>query len=369
MRILHVLSERGFSGGEVQLQYILEHLHRQGHDNRLLLQPGARFASTAARLGIPVTRARMRNGGDLLAMLRIRACVKRVQPDLVQFACSRSHKLGGNAMRGIGGPARVVTRRMDYPLRPGRYGRWLYGGAVDAVVAISRGVQTEIERIGVPASRIELIYEGVDPERYAGLTGRRMSARRELGIPDEAVAAVCAASLTRRKGQVHLLRAFGVLAARSPQVHLVLAGEGPERVSLEAIRDRLGLAQRVSIPGQISTEVALAAADFGCMPSLREGLSVFCLEAQSSGLPVVASRVGGLPESVADGVTGILVPPGDEAALEAALVRLFEDVGERRRMGVAAQAHVRETFAAEDMAKKTEAFYRKLVERRRASSG
>jgi len=360
MQILHVLAERGFSGGEVQLRYLLDYLRERGHDSRLVLQPGARFADTAREFGVSVEEVRMRNGMDLRACVRIREAVRRSGADLVHFACSRSHKLGALAMLGLDLP-RVVTRRMDYPLRFRVWSRWLYASAVDAAVVISRGVQAELERVGVPRRQIKLIYEGVDPRHFEGVAAGRAVARRALGLPSDSVVISCAASLTRRKGQVHLLRAFAALAERFPAAHLLLAGQGPEKVALERCREQLGLARRVVIPGQISVEDALAVADLGCMPSLREGLSVFCLEAASTGLPMVASRVGGLPESVADGETGLLAEPGNEADLAAALARLLGDAELRVAMGRAARARVRRQFDARQMAATTESFYQELV--------
>jgi glycosyltransferase involved in cell wall biosynthesis len=121
----------------------------------------------------------------------------------------------------------------------------------------------------------------------------------------------------------------------------------------------------VSLPGRVAATTALAAAEVACMPSLREGLSVFCLEAQAAGLPVVASRIGGLPEAVADGETGILVAPGDEVALAAALERLVADGALRSALGEAARRRARQQFDAADMARRTEACYRDVVARHR----
>jgi glycosyltransferase involved in cell wall biosynthesis len=160
---------------------------------------------------------------------------------------------------------------------------------------------------------------------------------------------------------VHLLRAFAALAPRFPEARLVLAGAGDEHQRLARERDRLELRDVVAMPGRRDVRELLAAADIACIPSLREGLSVFSLEAMAAGVPVVASRVGGLPESVAEGVTGLLAEPGDEAALAAALERLLADRDLRERMGVAARERARERFSARAMAEKTERLYEELL--------
>jgi glycosyltransferase involved in cell wall biosynthesis len=365
MRLLHVLAERGFSGGEVQLRYLLAHLVARGHDNRLILQPGARFAATASALGIPTEEIRMRGSADPLAIAGLRGAMRRARPDLVHLACSRSHKLGALAAIGLRGAARVATRRMDYPLRRGPWSRWLYGRAVDRCVAISDAIGRELARAGVPSARVVRIYEGVDADEFADLRAQRAALLARLGWPDDAFVCLCAASLRPRKGQVHLLRAFATASGRAPHARLLLAGEGDARASLEAEAARLDLGDRVRLPGQLPREQALGAADLACIPSLQEGLSVFSLEAMAAGLPVLASAVGGLPESVDDGVSGLLAPPGDEPAWAAALGRLLADADLCRRMGEAGRRRARTRFAAATMAAENEKLYEELVATRR----
>jgi glycosyltransferase involved in cell wall biosynthesis len=249
---------------------------------------------------------------------------------------------------------------MDYPVRKGPLARWLYGKKVAATVVISEAVAREIVEAGVPRERLHLIHEGVDPEP-TDLQGRRRAARSRLAISSGALVAVCAASLRPRKGQRHLLAAFAGLANEFPGAVLVLAGDGSERQLLVEQVTRLGLEGRVLLPGQLPSQDCLAIADLACIPSLREGLSVFSLEAQAAGLPVLASRVGGLPEAVADEVTGLLAAPGDEHQLATALRRLLADAGLRQRLGAAGRQRVRERFSARAMAEQTEKLYERLL--------
>jgi len=361
LRILHILSERGFSGGEDQLAHVLAGLSEAGHQNAVFLQPGAAFAETAARLHIPVHELRMRNGVDLVAARKLRLVFGRVSCDLVHLADSRAHKLGGLAVFGRRPPTMVATRRMDYPLRRGWGMRRLYGKVVAGVVAVSEAVRAEILAIGVAPERVHVIHDGVDPARFEGVAAERGEARAALGLQPDAVVLLSAASLRPRKGQGPLLRAFAAIAQRFPLAHLVLAGEGSDNEVLRTESRALGLEERVHLPGKLPGRTCLALGDVACIPSLKEGLSVFSLEAQCVGLPVVASRVGGLPESVADGKTGLLVAPGDEAGLSAALARLLGDADLRTTMGRAGRARVAEKFTARAMADKTVALYESLA--------
>ncbi|MDA1196078.1 MAG: glycosyltransferase family 4 protein [Planctomycetota bacterium] len=360
MRVLHILSERGFSGGEGQLQSVVRALRAAGHENLFVLQPGAAFEAEAAASGRVVGRVRMRNSLDLAAVLALRPLLR--QADLVHLADSRAHKLGLWAATGARDlPPLVVTRRMDYAVGGGPLARRLYGPRVAAVVAVSAAVAAAVAEAGVPAERLHVIHDGVEAALADDRAATRAGARAAFGFASNDVVVLAAASLRPRKGQRHLLAGFARVADEFPSARLVLAGEGSERDALAAQIERLGLEARVQLPGHMDVRSALAAADIACIPSLMEGLSVFSLEAQLFERPVIASRVGGLTESVADGVTGRLVAPGDAAALGAALRELLADVALRARWGAAGRARVLAQFTATQMARRTVALYESLL--------
>lgn len=367
MRILHVLGERAHAGGEVQLEHVLAALRDAGHESRMVIQPGAAFGEAAARLEVSCLELRMRNGFDLFAARRLRTLLRAESPDLLHLADARTHKLGMLATWRGPRPPIVVTRRLADRLRRGRFTRWAYGRA-DAVVAISEATAEAVAAAGIRADRIHVIPDGIDPARFAGLEAIRQDARAALDLADDALVILCAATLGSRKGQAHLVRAFADLHPAVPRAVLVLAGEGPEAHVLENQVRELGLEGAVRLPGRIDVRRALAAADIACVPSLMEGLSVFALEAQAAGVPVVASDVGGLPEAIADGETGILVEAGEVDPLADALNGLLDDPSRRARLGAAGPARVRARFDADTMAAATVALYERLASPEGASA-
>ena len=353
MRIVHVVGERGYSGGEVQLRLLLAFLAERGHENRLVLQPAAAFGPVADELGLPHEPVAMRGSLHLGAARRIRRAVRAYAPDLLHLADARAHKLGALAFLGRTRPPTVVTRRIAKDLRRGPVSRRLYGTAVDAVVAISDAVAATVRAVGTDPARIHVIHDGVEPTRFDAWRGRRAEARTAAGLPATHLVIVTAARLDPAKGQATLLAAFARLRRVHPDAFLVLAGEGPERAALEALVAQLGLDGHVELSGRRDVPLLLGAADLACVPSRKEGLSVFALEAQAAGIPVVASRVGGLPEAVADGETGLLVPPGDVDALAHALTALAADPDRRAALGVAGRRRVFAQFTADHMAAAT----------------
>jgi glycosyltransferase involved in cell wall biosynthesis len=360
IRVLHLLAERGHSGGEVQLAHLVRHLAARGHPQQLALVPDAAFARLADELRVPHATIDLRRPWRPSTPLRLRRLVREFRPDLVHFGCGRSLRFGGWFLLGAAAGVRVTTRRIDYPI--GRGWRALrYRCLVDHVVANCDAVAARVLAAGVPAGRVTRIHEGIEIAPWQGLAAERQPARARLGLPAEAQVLACAATLRPRKGQRDLIRAFAGLAATCPQARLVLAGDGEDRAALLALVEQLGLRDRVHLPGAVRPVQGLyAAADLFCMPSHHEGLSNACLEASAAGLPLVVSDAGGLPEIVADGETGLVVPAGDVAGLRAALERMLQDPALRARAGAAGARRTAELFTAARMADNMEALFLRL---------
>jgi glycosyltransferase involved in cell wall biosynthesis len=355
--ILHVDSERGMSGGEVQVLGLVRHLAAAGDRQAVAADPRGGLARAAAALGVAVLPLRIRNHLDVVAGRRLAGLLASGGYDIVHFHTARAHAM--SAFIGRSPARRIVTRRMDYRLRGGSYARWLYNRGTDAVVAISEGVRSALVASGVRADRIVVVPSGVDVTRFAAGAARRVAERARLGIgPGEFVVAIVGA-LEERKGHVTLLEALALV--REPPVRLLCAGSGSLAAALAARADALGIAERVRFLGHVDDVPGLlAAVDAVAMPSRHEGLGVAALEAMAAARPLVATRVGGLPEVVgAD--AGLLVDADDPVALAAALTRLAREPATARAFGEAGRARVAERFTLDAMARGTRAVYRRVL--------
>ena len=362
MRILHVLAETGYSGGEQQLEFLVRHLVDRGHENALVLPAGARFSSVGEDLGIPIFTANLRRPWAIGPLVALRRVASRYAPDVLHFGCGRSLLWGGVACAGLKVPLRITTRRIDYPIgrAPWRAGR--YRRLVDHTAANCESVRRRVIDAGVPADRVTLVHEGIDVEPWLGVLEDRQQARAKLGIVDDAIVISCAATLRPRKGQRILIEAFAGLVDAHSRAELWLAGDGTDREALRAEVSTRGLEQRIRIPGVVKPVRDLyAASDLFVMPSYNEGLSNACLEASAAGLPLVVSSVGGLPEIVEAGVTGDVVPPGDAQALHASLNRYLADAELRRTFGAAGRDRTCARFTAQRMSEGMEALFERLV--------
>tara|TARA_R110000823_G_scaffold210224_14_gene340608 strand:+ start:48751 stop:49869 length:1119 start_codon:yes stop_codon:yes gene_type:complete len=218
-------------------------------------------------------------------------------------------------------------------------------------IAVSGDIENWLTTlVGVPGSRVRQIYNGVDHERFKPRNVKPLAllpqSWREL---DDMLVVGTVGRLTPVKDQQLLLRAVGALCIDDPQLaarlRVLIVGDGPLRAELEALSSELGLTEKVWLTGdRQDVPDLLQLLDLFVLPSLGEGISNTVLEAMASGLPVIATDVGGNRELVEDGVNGALVPAGDVAALSRALRALLNDDGERRRRGDNAQDFVHSHF-------------------------
>lgn len=206
-----------------------------------------------------------------------------------------------------------------------------------AVIAVSQALADKAVVIGAEPGRVHTLYNGVDGERFA--PGPREAARQRLGLPAAAPRVLYVGNLKRNKGCIDLLEAFPALLAACPQARLVYVGDGECRDQLQRRAAALGLQERVDLRGEVA-HAALGdwfrAADLLCLPSYNEGVPNVVLEAMSCGIPVVATRVGGIPEVVPEHA-GILVSPRAGEELAAALL----DASRRAWDGARIAGHAR----------------------------
>lgn len=366
IHIAHVTGESGFSGGEVQLFLLMEGLRSRGIRNVLICPPRSEITREAEKRGFDVHCVRMRNDASLLSALRVRSALMHSRPDLVHLHTGRANWLGGLAAWQLSLPA-ITTRRMDRRVGRGLGNRFLYRRVMRRAVAISPAVRDRLIAAHVPERNIRVITSAVDPNRLQPSVGRS-ALRNAEGIDGDTPCLLILASLVRRKGIDVLLDAFAKLSGDGRNAVLWIAGDGPERASLERRASELGIGARVRFLGRRDdTADLLAACDVFVLPSRREGLGVAALEAMAAARPVVATDVGGLGETVVHERTGLLVPPEDPVALGAAIDRLTGDPSLRERLGAAGPARVREGFTANQMVDAYVRLYREVLDERSRS--
>jgi glycosyltransferase involved in cell wall biosynthesis len=258
--------------------------------------------------------------------------------------------------------------------RPGRLHAFTLGRA-DRVLFNSRYTMSQAQRMGYRCDG-RVIYQGFDGSSFGvnavghGAAPDSSSMRGRLRVPEGVPLVTGIGRLIEVKGLHVLAQAADTILARHPEAHIVIAGYGPMQSQIEQAIARSQAKDRIHLAGTLDRRgVAqlLSESDLFVNPGVvdsngrAEGLGITTLEAMASGLPVVASQVGGIPETMVDGVTGLLVPPGDNAALAGAIERLLGDVTLRRQMGAAGREHARRHFAWPVLAEQVAGVYREVL--------
>jgi glycosyltransferase involved in cell wall biosynthesis len=354
LKILHIDPEKNWGGGEAQVLGLLQHLASKGHYTDLLAHPSGLLLARCQTLSVKTRPIVMRNDLDVRCVLGLRRLIREMDYDIVHFHTKRAHALALWLPRRKDRPKYVVTRRMDYPEPRNWYTRTLYNRRVDGIVAISQTIADLLLNAGVDERKIRVIPSGVGARAFTGVAQRTRS--------DGVFVVGSLAGLEERKGHRYLLEAAVLLKQEGLKIRYKIAGDGPLRPRLEEEAARLGLTEEVSFVGFVTnTAEFLDSVDLFAMPSLYEGLGVAVLEAMDAGKAVIATRVGGLVESVLHEVTGLLVPPRDPVALAGAIGRLARSPSVAQSMGHRGRERVRQHFSLENMARQNEAYYYKLL--------
>lgn len=354
MRIVHVNLAKGWRGGERQTLLLMEGLRAAGVDSILVGRMGQPLAERARALGLHVREIRkpfMLHGrhlgmGDLVhchtagAALQLAAVWKRI-----------NHK------------PLVVTRRVTFPPGRGPLTRWKYRQA-DRIIAISEGVRTVLAEWGVSAATVPVIYSAVDAaDQSRPESVMRVKAR----FPDRRIIG-CVASFSESKDLPTLLRAAQRIQRSVPSATIVLLGDGELRPALEAQAHALGLDNVVFEGFQPDPHSYYRCFDAFVLTSKEEGLGTAILDAFKYGVPVVATRAGGIPEMVRDGETGLLCEIGDDVAIAAALDRLLKDPALAGRLAAQARARLDECFSLDAMVEGYLKIYNALLPHKHARS-
>lgn len=305
-------------------------------------------------------------GKDPLFYFRLWRLLRRLQPDIVHsrnlaaLACQLPAALAGCRARIHGEHGRDISdvqgSNTKYTLL-----RRIFRHLVGRYIALSKDLSNWLQRqVGVPVDRIVQIYNGVDQQRFH--PGKQAPRLPDSGFPPEAIVIGTVGRMQGEKDQLTLVQAFLALVEREPayraRLRLVLVGDGPLMPAITALVGRQGAADLVWMPGmREDIPQLLRDLDIFVLPSLIEGVSNTILEAMASGVPVVATRVGGNPELVVEGETGHLVPPQDVEAMADALDDYVRDPELRQRHGAAGRQRVEQAFSMERMVESYLAVY------------
>jgi L-malate glycosyltransferase len=358
---LHIDTARTWRGGQNQVLLTVLGMRAVGHRAMLVAHAAGELRQRAEE-GLELIPLAPKTEMDLSAAWRLARLVKQLKPDVIH-----AHDPHGVAMAAlalsmstqVAKPPLVAARRVDFHIKGNALSRWKYR-QVDCFICASNAIRQILIADGVSDDRAVTVYEGIDLVRVAAAPPANLHA--DLWLPHDAPIVGNVAALVPHKGQRHLIDAAAIVLKQVPDARFVIAGEGALRPMLERQIKERRLEKHVFLVGFRPDILSVHKAfDVFVMSSVTEGLGTSLLDAMACGKPIVATRAGGMPEVVVEGLTGLLVEPRDDEAMAAAIVRLLRDRALRREMGAAGEARVQEQFSSERMVQETLAVYQRVA--------
>jgi glycosyltransferase involved in cell wall biosynthesis len=388
IRILRVIARLNMGGPALHVAYLSKGLESRGYETTLVSGQLARGEDTMAfvadELGVepvavPSLHREVSPVYDAAAVARLVTEIRRVRPHILHTHTAKAGAVGRTAalLAGAARPPVVVHTFHGHVLR-GYFGPVMTRFFLETertlarhttkLIAVGPQVRDDLVALDVaPAEQFAVIRLGIDLEsRVLGAEADRAAFRRLFGIPEDRFVVGWIGRMTQIKRVPDVLRSFHALRGRGIDAALVLVGDGPDRVAVERLAAELGIARDTFFVGyQRDVRPYYALFDALVLPSANEGTPVVAIEALASGRPVVATRVGGVPDVVTDGEDGILVSPEDVAGLTDALASLALDPELRARLGGAGRERVVPRYRVERLVDDVDELYRELLSERR----
>jgi len=377
IRVVELLATGGNGGAQEHLYNLVTRIDRERYDVSIISLSNGAAVRRLERTGLPVCV--IDEPDDGAAIDAVAAQLAAVNADVVHGHMYRAEIVGTQAAWRLAGAARqrpyVVNTVHSSRVRPDEDRALLrrLTPKMDHLIAVSRAIVRKLEDEGRVGAPVSLIYNGVDMQRYDHQEAC-CTLREEYDIPESAPIVGVIARLEPEKGHPTLLEAWTRVLTSVPDAHLLVVGEGSRRDALEEQAASLGLlgsdpsnprselGRRVIFTGRRDDVPAVTAAlDIAVLPSYREAQGLSILEAMALSRPVVASAVGGIPEMIEDGRSGLLVPPHDRDALARAVSRLLLDHPYADMLGRAGRELVHERFCVELMVRAVESIYDESV--------
>jgi glycosyltransferase involved in cell wall biosynthesis len=359
MKILHIDSENSWRGGQQQIFYLLLGLRKRGYHPLLIAPPKSPLAEKAKEQGLKVFPLKMRYEWNIFSVREIRKIIEENRIKIIHLHSSSAHSLGVLAAKSVGSCKTILSRRVCFPVRNNPFSRMKYG-KVDRIIAISNSVKRNLIESGVNSEKINVVYSGCDWRKFQHIDGTYLFS--ELKIKKEVPRVGIISALTYEKNHLTFLHSARMVLEQFGQVQFLIVGEGKQRAGIEKRIKELKLEKTVRLLGfRQDIPQILSILDIFVLCSSREGLGGSILEAMASRLPIVATKVGGIPEIIKDGDNGFLVEPQQPDSLAEKIGFLLKNKTRAAQMSENSFHLVTEKFSVESMVEGTIKAYEQLL--------
>ncbi|MGQ9618626.1 MAG: glycosyltransferase family 4 protein [Candidatus Aminicenantia bacterium] len=359
--LVHIDCGKEWRGGQSQALYLVKGLKERRYDVTLICQKGSALHHRAEEESVEVYPLKIKSEFDFISAFKISKILKKKRAKIIHFHDSHSVMPGILASIFYPVPIKIPARKVDFSTRGNPFRKLKYDKLVTAVIAVSKGVKDVLVKDGIPEPKIHLIYEGTDLKKFE-IGGTKEEWKERLGLSRNKFIAGIVAHLADHKGHIYLIQSAKILKEKGAELEILIIGDGELKDFLISKTKELGIEDMVKFLGfRKDIPYLLKAIDLFVLSSYLEGLCTSLLDAMASKLPIVATRTGGIPEAVEDGVNGILVPPRDPSALAEAIYKLYKNRELLNDLGEKGYERVKNMFSVERMVENTINLYNKLL--------
>ncbi len=358
-RVLHTEWSDGFGGQEKRVLAELVGLADRGHHVSLACRENAKIRAEAEKYGIKIHILPFRRPYDIASIIKLAMLIKAERFDVVNTHSGIDSWIGGIAAKLSGVPALVRTRHLNIPLRRNLFNFIHY--LPDIYITCGENMrQNLVKKCGFPENKVISIPTGVGEDFF--YVKRNPDAKLKYGLDRDSIVVTNVGILRSVKGHEITLKAVETVIKHFPNAKFLIVGNGPRRKALEDITNSLGIEQHVIFTGFVENIPEIYSfTDVVILSSWSEGLPQSLLQAMAAGVPVVATRVGGVPEVVKHEKTGILVEPGDHDALAKGVIKILENPGMASDFVKNAGELVKNEHSVSHMLDKIESLYTGLL--------
>ncbi|OGS45983.1 MAG: hypothetical protein A2539_06625 [Elusimicrobia bacterium RIFOXYD2_FULL_34_15] len=355
LKILHIDFEKTWRGGQQQLFWLVEGLSKKGHNNYVVCRTDSELHKKLQDNSYDFFSLKMLFELDPFAIFRTKKIIEEVKPDIIHLHSAHAHTIGVIASKLSRHKSKLIlSRRVEFGIN----NRWKYEN-VDKIVAISKRVKEILVKSGISENKISVVYSGVDLKRFEKISNEYLNA--EFNIKKEQIVIGTVGSLDRCKNHKNFIQAASIIKNSIPNSIFFIVGEGVLKKELIAYTEKLGLSDSIVFTGfRNDIPQILSIFSIFILSSDSEGLCTSLIDAMASGLPIVATNVGGVPELIEDNTNGLQVSPDNPVQIVDAVMKIVNDKNLKMRFSQLNKIKSRE-FSKENMIDSTERIYSEII--------
>lgn len=357
IKVLHIDSEKSWRGGQQQAAYLNQSLVEKGIFTNFICQPSSKLYKYFCNNGLPSVPLRMRGELDVKAAYKIAGICRKNGYNILHLHSAHSMAIGLLAKLFHRQLKLIGMKRVDFRISKNFLSRVKYSsGWMDKIVCISEAIRNVLIEDGIPKAKLMTIHSGIDINKFSE-NKKSTSIREEFNIPAKNILIGTIAAVVGHKDYPNLLKAAEKVITKYEDVTFLAVGEGKDMDQTKALSAGMNLKDKFIFTGYRSdVGKFLKSFDIFVLASKMEGMGTSLLDAQAVGLPIVATKTGGIPEIIEDGLNGLLVEPQNPDALADSMSRLIEDTELRESLNKGALQHVKQFSISHNVEKYLELY-------------